>query len=555
MPGYSKSILSTGDQDNKYNCIHCNLLLRDPHQSYCGHRLCMTCIDELMRGTGVHECPICGPDEEISTEDSMIAIERIFRDNGIKREMRTLKTKCANVGCTWKGVFHEYEKHEVKCDYALIQCSNKGCEEKARRCDLDYHLKISCCVREVECSHCRRRLQFKNMENHLVECPMAPTPCGFCGKKIIREKMKEHTDFRRGDCPRKMAPCKYDMIGCTTLVELGKEDIHASDDIGHHLELIFQEVSKFNTFRESIESNLGGIKRLTVTVHHQAEMLNTLQRQISMLEKDLKERSQVATNQSPNGLHLQRYEHLLKKLTQSNGELQNKSVVLEKKVSTYEEIVAVLNTEVERSAEIVQAMKNDDRKIREWLEALEKKTKAQDRIIALKDVTLAEQDLRIQSLEMTSYDGILNWKISQFGRKRRDAISGRTLSIYSPYFFTGRYGYKMCARIYLNGDGMGKGNHVSLFFVIMKGEYDAVLKWPFKQKVTFMWIDQNNREHMIDAFRPDPTSSSFKRPTGDMNIASGCPLFMPLNIIESGRQALVKDDTAFIRISVDTSDL
>jgi len=41
----------------------------------------------------------------------------------------------------------------------------------------------------------------------------------------------------------------------------------------------------------------------------------------------------------------------------------------------------------------------------------------------------------------------------------------------------------MCARLYLNGDGMGKGTHVSLFFVVMRGAFDALLKWPFRQKV------------------------------------------------------------------------
>jgi len=44
----------------------------------------------------------------------------------------------------------------------------------------------------------------------------------------------------------------------------------------------------------------------------------------------------------------------------------------------------------------------------------------------------------------------------------------------------------MCARLYLNGDGMGKGTHVSLFFVIMRGAYDALLKWPFRQKVCYI---------------------------------------------------------------------
>jgi len=30
---------------------------------------------------------------------------------------------------------------------------------------------------------------------------------------------------------------------------------------------------------------------------------------------------------------------------------------------------------------------------------------------------------------------------------------------------------------------LGKGSHMSLFFVVMKGEYDALLPWPFRQKV------------------------------------------------------------------------
>lgn len=50
-------------------------------------------------------------------------------------------------------------------------------------------------------------------------------------------------------------------------------------------------------------------------------------------------------------------------------------------------------------------------------------------------------------------------------------------------FYTNKYGYKMCLRIYLNGDGTGRGSHLSLFFVVMRGQSDALLKWPFNQKV------------------------------------------------------------------------
>lgn len=46
----------------------------------------------------------------------------------------------------------------------------------------------------------------------------------------------------------------------------------------------------------------------------------------------------------------------------------------------------------------------------------------------------------------------------------------------------------MCLRLYLNGDGTGRGTHLSLFFVVMRGKYDALLKWPFSQKVNDLML-------------------------------------------------------------------
>ena len=148
-----------------------------------------------------------------------------------------------------------------------------------------------------------------------------------------------------------------------------------------------------------------------------------------------------------------------------------------------------------------------------------------------------------------STNGTLLWRIDNFTHIRQDAISGIRRSFYSPPFFTDQYAYKMCARVYMNGDGFGKNTHISLFFVVMKGDYDALLPWPFQKKITMMLLDQNNGEHMIDAFRSDPESSSFQRPKNNMNVASGSPLFMPLEDLGNG--AYVKDDTMFIKIIVD----
>ena len=176
-----------------------------------------------------------------------------------------------------------------------------------------------------------------------------------------------------------------------------------------------------------------------------------------------------------------------------------------------------------------------------------------DGMLALRIVSLADLEEYTSQQKVNSFNGTLLWKISDFARRRNDARTGGKVSFYSSSFFTSRQGYKMCARIYLNGDGMGKGTHISLFFVVMRGQCDALLCWPFRQKVTLMLLDQDNIEHVSYAFRPDPNSSSFQKPRREMNIASGCPLFCPLSDLD--KHSYVRDDTMFVKIIVDTSDL
>ena len=173
--------------------------------------------------------------------------------------------------------------------------------------------------------------------------------------------------------------------------------------------------------------------------------------------------------------------------------------------------------------------------------------------LALHEVQLSDQDLQIQMLEATSYNGTYIWKIDQYSRRFQEAVSGRTPSIYSPPFYVGRFGYKVCARLYPNGDGIGKGTHMSMFFVIMRGEYDALLPWPFVQKVHFRLIDQDRLRDAYDAFRPEPHSSSFKRPTSDMNVASGCPTFISHTELRHG--GFIRNDTMFVKITVDMTGL
>ena len=164
-----------------------------------------------------------------------------------------------------------------------------------------------------------------------------------------------------------------------------------------------------------------------------------------------------------------------------------------------------------------------------------------------------EMALMVQTLQATSYNGTFIWKIPEIQRRRGEARSGRTVSLYSAPFYTSRHGYKMCLRLYMDGDGSGKGTHLSFFLTLMRGEYDALLTWPFRQTVTLTLLDQDKQKDIFQSFRPDPSSSSFQRPINEMNVASGCPKFAPLSILDNA--SYVKDDTMFMKCQVDISGM
>ena len=77
----------------------------------------------------------------------------------------------------------------------------------------------------------------------------------------------------------------------------------------------------------------------------------------------------------------------------------------------------------------------------------------------------------------------------------------RSLSWYSSPFYSHFAGYKLCLRLDANGDGRGKGSHISLYVSLMKGEHDDWLTWPFHGEVTVLMLnwceDKNHIEEKI----------------------------------------------------------
>lgn len=163
---------------------------------------------------------------------------------------------------------------------------------------------------------------------------------------------------------------------------------------------------------------------------------------------------------------------------------------------------------------------------------------------------VSAQEKEMQKSKMESPTFV--WKITGFSEIIRQAKNGRNSKLDSEPFHTGPYGYKLKLSVNPNGDGSGKNTHLSAFVIVMKGEYDAILPWPFHQKVTFTLVDQQDntdeRENIVMHFRANPKLENFGRPTAEENPGRGYARFVSHEKLKSRRYLV--DDTLFIQVDV-----
>ncbi|XP_061622371.1 TNF receptor-associated factor 2-like isoform X5 [Phyllopteryx taeniolatus] len=419
-PGFPKKILANNLED-KHLCNSCLKILRRPLQAQCGHRFCSYCFNKIV-SSGPEKCNACIKEDLFEEPTSILKQGGAFPDNAARREVEVLVAVCPNEGCTWTGTIKDFEAHD-----------------------------------EI--------------------CPKYPMICDGCAKKKIpREKYVDHIKF----CSKFKAPCRFHVVGCDTSVEKEKIHDHERQCSYEHLNLLLHFIMGIKVSLESLQP-----QSLEVAGHKLQELHQSL-RDLELKMSHLGGGGAAASMQGsftplPStvgaALELQVQNEKTKVV-----ELSRRCQELELKVNTFEDIVCVLNREMECSCTTMEAYNRQHRLDQDKIEILNNKVRQLERTVSLRDLSIVEMEGKMREMSAATYDGIFVWKISDFTKKRQDAVAGRAPAMFSPAFYTSKYGYKMCLRIYLNGDGTGRGTHLSLFFVVMRGHSDALLKWPFNQK-------------------------------------------------------------------------
>lgn len=101
---------------------------------------------------------------------------------------------------------------------------------------------------------------------------------------------------------------------------------------------------------------------------------------------------------------------------------------------------------------------------------------------------------------------------------------------YSPPFYASQY--KMCLGVYVGGYGTQKGNHVSVFACLLKGEHDDVLEWPFRGDITVEVLNwRGDQGHFKNVLSLDEYDDNTDRVTTEEIEPAGFGLvkFMPIS--------------------------
>ena len=166
-----------------------------------------------------------------------------------------------------------------------------------------------------------------------------------------------------------------------------------------------------------------------------------------------------------------------------------------------------------------------------------------------------EQNKKITTLMKRTATSQCTFRLTNYQKHKKDGDQ-----FYSPPFYTSLTGYKMCICVYANGEGTGKGTHVSVFAHLMKGDNDDSLTWPFTGSVNFELLNQlEDKNHHTYTLGPFPADSEASKRVveGERGIGRGYAQFFSYNELDYNSDnncQYLKDDTLIFRVSVQVPD-
>ena len=509
------------------DCPICLQVLRDPFQvTCCGNSFCKSCIKRVQ--VGKKSCPTCNE-----------ADFSVFPDKRLRRSLYAFQVRCVyqKSGCEWIGELGELDRHLnlnpaelggqlIGCEFAAVACTH--CCEYFQRRHVHAHETEACTQRPFSCDYCEDygSVYEDVVNNHWPVCKCYPVPCpNECGTSPELQNVETHVNTV---CPLTVVNCDFHYAGCE--VQSVRKDMptHLAESLLPHLSLL------------ALHN-----QQLTQLTIQQKESLEELRKENEALRKN------VNKNVS------QKIAELRRQLKESLEESQHKIQESEAKK------LKVNQNKEQEAAELRKLLKDTQNESQRKIRDLQKcsvankheigalKQKVYDSLDEMDEVRRQQDEDRASLVTLQQQIGMLPPL-----RLTMTNYEETTGEWYSPPFYTHPQGYKMCLNVDANGWGDGEGTHVSVFAFLMRGEFDAHLKWPFRGSVVLQLCNQlQDKKHCgrtIDfSMTTDPNIIS--RVTSGERAESGMGIHKfvahnDLNLNPANNCQYLKDDCLHFRI-------
>ena len=473
-------------------CPICLQILREPYiLDCCGYSFCAACIERVDKDG--KPCPHCNQPGYTT-----------LVSKGLKRTLNEFRVYCSHrlSGCEWEGGLGKRDEHLNSdplperqlegCPFAVIECPH--CKEGIHRDKIASHQFERCPQRPYTCEYCAEyKSTFEDVaHSHWPECKCfllpCPNECTPSGSGLQRQDLDQHV---KEECPLTVVQCELHHTGCK--VTLPRKDMadHMKNDSIAHISLLAAENHRLS-------------KRLL----EKEEQICLLTHQNTELEEKTTEQKQELTRTKQEFVQ----ELAQKVATQSQELTRVKQELTQKATSQDQELEAKLKEAQRQAIDRLQTQQQRD------LQELR--------------TNVEMQHIVPVTIKMAAFDELKKMATRWHSRP----------------FYTGMGGYKMCLRVDANGNGSGKGTHVSVFTCLMRGEFDSHLKWPFRGTVTIHLVNQlEDKEHHTDTYAytdatPDVYAAQVDGERSELGW--GRPEFLPHS--ELGQY--LKDDCLIFRI-------
>ena len=482
------------ETDIDYQCTICTEPLREPYLSTeCGHHSCQQCRDRLL-SIGKPECPTCRQTD---------ALETAVFDRNLQRKVNSLKVYCSE-GCEWVGELRDVQNHldpaNGKCVIACpFSCGNKH----IRSSDMKEHTR-DCDKRMISCEKCGYYNTFTIVtEKHYPICNPAPraitsatvSPQYLYNQAPIEFTIDDFSGKKQANVQWLSSPIYTHNRGYKFRLNVHPNGTGSGSHLSVYAQLMRGE------YDDKLEWPFEGDIRVELLnwkedKHHHSDTIcfNRYNHTVSSTHSYRVTNQETATSLG----HLEFLSHTDLEPTTNKRYLLGDYFKLRVSVAVYS-------------------------------------------IPKLLPLTPSWQG----SLDTTESVAGCQFTISEYSKRKEF----NNIYYSPPFTTTSPKDYKFCLKVHANGYGSGKGSHITIAVVIMKGQHDDNLKWPFTGTIiieVLNWL--KDKEHKKQILTIDTNDKIARVSKGEYGADYGLDNFIAHSSLSSTNTKYLYQDCICVRV-------